>query len=283
MSSAVRITRTQKENRTCNNDRQDVYTRITDKIIADLEQGVRTWMKPWNAGNTAGRITRPLRSQRRAVLRHQHTDAVGGVHRARASAAPIWMTFRQASELNAHVRKGEKGSLVVYANSITRTEEDEQGEEAEREIHYMKGYTVFNVEQIEGLPEHYYAKPEVKTTPVERIAHAEAFFAATKADIRYRGDRAFYCREGDYIQMPVIEAFRDAESFYATLAHESAHWTKHPPALTATLAASSGATKAMRARNWLPSLRALSFAPILASRRKSATTTPPTSLTGLTC
>ena len=77
------------------------------------------------------------------------------------------------------------------------------------------------------LPEHYYAKPEVQITAVERIAHAEAFFANVGADIRYRGDRAFYSSEGDYIQTPAIEAFRDAESFYATLAHESAHWTKH--------------------------------------------------------
>ena len=69
---------------------------------------------------------------------------------------PIWMTFRQASELNAHVRKGEKGSLVVFANAITRTERDDKtGEDVEREIPYMKGYTVFNVEQIEGLPEIY--------------------------------------------------------------------------------------------------------------------------------
>jgi antirestriction protein ArdC len=95
----------------------------------------------------------------------------------------------------------------------------------------MKRYTVFNVEQIEGLPEIYYAKPEIKTTPVERIAQAETFFARLKADIRYRGDRAYYSAESDYIQLPVIEAFRDAESFYATLAHESAHWTKHPSRL----------------------------------------------------
>jgi antirestriction protein ArdC len=115
----------------------------------------------------------------------------------------------------------------LSSNSITRTEADEKGEESEREIHYMKGYTTFNVDQIEGLPEQYYVKPEVTTTPVERISQAEAFFAATKADIRYRGDRAYYSNDGDYIQMPVIEAFRDAESFYATLAHESAHWTKH--------------------------------------------------------
>jgi antirestriction protein ArdC len=209
-----------------NNERQDVYTRITDKIIADLEQGVRTWMKPWNAGNTAGRISRPLR--------HNGVPYSGinilmlwAEATAQGFGAPIWMTFKQATELNAHVRKGEKGSLVVYANSITRTEQEDNGEETEREIHYMKGYTVFNVEQIDGLPEHYYGKPEVQTTPVERIAHAEAFFKATGADVRYRGDRAFYSNDGDYIQMPVIEAFRDAESFYATLSHESAHWTKH--------------------------------------------------------
>src|ERR1039457_5127993 len=213
-SSAVRITGPKKkENRTMNNERQDVYTRITDKIIADLEQGVRTWMKPWNAGHTAGRITRPLR--------HNCTPYSGinilmlwAESVSQGFNASIWMTFRQASELNAHVRKGEKGSLVVYANSITRTEQDESGEDSAREIHFMKGYTVFNVEQIEGLPQLYCAKPEAKTTSVERISHAEEFFHATKADVRYRGDRAYYSAESDYIQMPVIEAFRDAESFY---------------------------------------------------------------------
>jgi antirestriction protein ArdC len=213
-----------------NNEKQDVYTRITNKIVADLEQGVRTWMKPWNAGNTGGRIMRPLRFNGVPYsginILMLWAEAV-----TNGFASPTWMTYRQAAELNAHVRKGEKGSLVVYANTITRTEENGEGEAEERLIPYMKGYTVFNVEQIEGLPEQYYAKPEVKLTPVERIAHAEAFFAATKADIRYSGSRAYYSVDGDYIQMPVIEAFRDAESFYATLAHESAHWTKHPARL----------------------------------------------------
>ena len=85
-------------------------------------------------------------------------------------AAPIWMTFKQALELNAHVRKGEHGSLVVYADKIIRTETDATtGEEAERAIPFMKGYTVFNVEQIDGLPEHFYAKPEPKRR--DRAAH----------------------------------------------------------------------------------------------------------------
>jgi antirestriction protein ArdC len=86
---------------------------------------------------------------------------------------------------------------------------------------------VFNVEQIKGLPEIYYAKAEKKLTPVERIASAEEFFAATKAVINYGGNRAYYAAGPDRIQMPPIEAFRDAESFYATLAHETTHWTKH--------------------------------------------------------
>ena len=207
-------------------EKQDVYTRITDKIVADLEQGVRTWLKPWNAGNTAGRIVRPLRHNGLPysginVLMLWAESVVKGF------ASPTWMTFKQALELDAHVRKGEKGSLVVYANAITRTEETESGELEERSIPFLKGYTVFNVEQIDGLPEQYHVKPEVTTTTVERIAHAEAFFAATKADIRYRGTQAYYSVSDDYIQLPVIDAFRDAESFYATLAHESAHWTRH--------------------------------------------------------
>ena len=122
-------------------------------------------MKPWNAEHAAGRITRPLRFNGQPysginILSLWMSASTQGF------AAPIWMTFRQAIELNAHVRKGEKGSLVVYANAITRTEhDDETGEDVEREIPYMKGYTVFNVEQIEGLPENYYAKAAPHSIP----------------------------------------------------------------------------------------------------------------------
>jgi antirestriction protein ArdC len=211
--------------------RQDVYTRITSQIVASLEQGVRPWVKPWNAEHVAGRITQPLRFNLHPysginILSLWMSAAAQGF------AAPIWMTFRQAMELNAHVRKGEKGSLVVYANAITRRERDEEtNEDIEREIPYLKGYTVFNVEQIEGLPDHYNAKAAPKLDPVTRIDRAENFFAASKATIRHGGNRAYYAQEVDYVQMPPFECFRDAESYYSTLAHELTHWTKHPSRL----------------------------------------------------
>ena len=215
--------------------RQDVYSRITNQIVAQLEQGVRPWVKPWNAEHAAGRITRPLR---------HNGQPYSGINilslwmaaELQGYAAPIWMTFNQSCELNAHVRKGEKGSLVVYANSITRTEHvDKTGQDTEREIPYMKGYTVFNVEQIEGLPEIYYAKATPGIDPVARIEHAEQFFAAQNATIRHGGNRAYYAQELDYVQMPHFVAFRDAESYYSTLAHELAHWTKHPSRLARDL------------------------------------------------
>lgn len=209
----------------------DVYTRITDQTVEALEAGVRPWMKPWDAEHAAGRITRPLR--------HNGIPYAGinvimlwSSAVAQGFAAPIWMTFRQAKQLGGFVKNGEKGSLVVYANTVTRAETDkETGEEEEREIPFMKGYSVFNVDQIDGLPEHFYAVGEPKLDPVQRIEHAERFFAETGAEIRHGGNQAYYAVGTDCVQMPPFVSFKDAESYYATLAHECTHWTRHPSRL----------------------------------------------------
>mgnify|MGYP001544678207 FL=1 len=211
--------------------KSDIYQRITDQIVADLEQGVRPWHKPWNAEHAAGRISRPLRHN---GLPYNGINIImlWSAAMAQGFAAPIWVTFNQAKEMGAHVRKGEKGNLVVYANTITKTEENEKtGEEEERNIPFMKGYTVFNVEQIDGLPAHFYAPAETPLDPVQRIETAETFFAGTGADIRHGGNQAYYTIGQDYVQMPPFETFCDAESYYATLAHECTHWTRHPSRL----------------------------------------------------
>lgn len=202
--------------------RADIYARITDRIVAALEQGVRPWVQPWSA-NTSGRITRPLRHN---GMPYQGINIVllWSEAVARGFASPIWMTFKQALELGGNVRKGETGTTVVYANRVTRTETDEHGDEVERAIPFLRSYVVFCVDQIENLPDQFYARPAAPVAPAQRIAHADAFFANTGATIRHGGDKAFFAPSLDLIQMPAFEAFRDPESYYATLAHETVHW-----------------------------------------------------------
>lgn len=207
----------------------NVYDRVTQKIIADLEQGVRPWQKPWSGENAATRIMRPLRHNGEAyngvnVLLLWDAALRGGYQN------PTWMTFKQAEAYGAHVRKGEKSSFIVYADKITKIEADSvTGADVERHIPFMRGYNVFNVEQIEGLPERFLVCPDALTeTPlIERLVSVDDFMTNTGAVIRHGGGRAFYAEGSDHIQMPSFEAFKDAESYYATLAHETTHWTKH--------------------------------------------------------
>lgn len=210
--------------------KSDLYTRVTNAILADLEAGVRPWTKPWSAEHLAGRISRPLRST---------GEPYSGINvlllwaeaSARGFSAPIWITFRQALALGGHVRKGEHGATVVYANKMVRAETGEDGQDVERQIPFLKAYTVFNVDQVEGLPRHFYAVPEPRLDAAQRIDHAEAFFAALESDIRQGGDQAYYAAGSDHVQVPPFECFVDPEAYYATLAHECTHWTKHPTRL----------------------------------------------------
>jgi antirestriction protein ArdC len=208
--------------------KNDIYRKITDQIIASLESGARPWAQPWqNSGET--RIMRPLRS---------NGQAYGGINTLMLWAAahnhgfnnPNWMTVRQANALGGHVMKGEHSTPVVYASEFTKTE-TKDGEVIERQIPFLRAYNVFNVQQIEGLPAEYYDPAPSRLSPDERIQNAEEFFASTGADIRHGGNRAFYALNDDYIRMPDFGAFKDPESYYATLAHEITHWTRHPSRL----------------------------------------------------
>ncbi|MFZ3006014.1 MAG: zincin-like metallopeptidase domain-containing protein [Phenylobacterium sp.] len=210
--------------------RPDLYSRVTNAIIADLENGVRPWTKPWSAEHLAGKISRPLRSTGQPYS-GINVILLWAESIARGFTAPIWITFRQALALGGHVRKGEHGSTVVYANLLTRTEAGENGQDVERQVPFLKAYTVFNVDQVESLPAHFYAVAEPKLDAAQRIDNADAFFAATGADIRHGGNQAYYALQPDQVQMPPFECFGDPEGYYATLAHECTHWTRHPTRL----------------------------------------------------
>jgi antirestriction protein ArdC len=205
----------------------DIYTRVTDRIISDLEAGTRPWLKPWG-GEQAAAITLPLRHCGtpyrginilmlwEAALTHDYS-------------CPRWMTYRQANQLGGQVRKGERSSIVFNAGTFTREQENPStGETEEVAGRFLKQYRVFNVEQIEGLPEDYYRRPDgTKRPAVETCQKADDFFAGTGADIRHGGGKAFYAIQPDYIRVPFPEMFRDVESYTATVAHELTHWTRH--------------------------------------------------------
>ncbi|MDQ0323102.1 antirestriction protein ArdC [Pararhizobium capsulatum DSM 1112] len=214
--------------------RVDIYTRITERIVEDLAKGVRPWMKPWNAANAYNRITRPLRHNGQPYT-GMNTLLLWSEGVARGFSSPMWMTFKQALELGAAVRKGESGATVVFASRFTKSEDDGRGGEVEREVPFLKAYTVFNIEQIDGLPDHYHHRAAPFLDPVERIEHADRFFRNTGVVIRHGGGQAYFSPAGDLIQMPNFEMFRDAASYYATLSHESVHWAGAPDRLNRDL------------------------------------------------
>ena len=210
---------------TTSNQRSDLYTRVAERVIADLERGVRSWLKPWTSGNV-DRVALPRRHNGIAY-RGINVLILWAESIDRGYTAPVWMTYRQALELGAHVRQGEHGATVVYADRIVRKETGNDGSEIDKTIPFLKAYVVFNVQQIDNLPAQYLPVPGPARPKIELIASAEAFINATGAVIRHGGDSAYYSPKLDIIQMPQPEAFRDAESYAATKAHELTHWTSH--------------------------------------------------------
>jgi len=203
-------------------EKRDLYAEITNKIIASLEKGVKPWHKPWAA---EGCTARPLRhcgipySGINTLVLWMSSENNG-------YSSPYWMTYQQATEYKGQVRKGEKGTLVVYANKIIKTETNSKGEEETNVIPFLKSYVVFNADQIDGLPAKFYNRPAPRD-PIERQAAADAFFAPIPADVRHAGGRAYYSPSLDFVKLPLFESFDNPENYYTTLAHELSHWTKH--------------------------------------------------------
>lgn len=210
--------------------RADIYAQVTSHIISELERGVRPWLKPWNAELAGGRITRPLRH---AGQPYQGINILilWAASESSGYASPYWLSFKQCRELGGHVRKGEKGTSVVYASSFKATETSDDGQETEATVPFLKEYTVFCADQCDGLPLRFAAPLSAPTEPLQRIERADAFFANVGATILTGGSQAYYAPGADHVRMPPFEAFRDAESHAATLAHELTHWTSHPSRL----------------------------------------------------
>ena len=226
-------------------DRTDLYSEITDKIIAELAAGRAPWVQPW--GSAAGMA--PLGMPKNAATDRRYTGInvliLWGAVIEHGFIGQSWLTFRQALSLGGHVRKGERGTTVVYADRFTPEDERrkafETGDEA-RSIAFLKRFTVFNVAQCEGLPEELMAAaPPVETDLV--LPQVEALIRATGLDFRIGGDRAFYQPRLDYVQVPPPQAYFEPINWHRTALHEVSHATGHLSRLNRDLSGSFGSKK----------------------------------------
>jgi antirestriction protein ArdC len=207
--------------------RTSLYAAVTQKVIAELEQGRMPWVQPWEARGGGCDLPRNAGTGRAysginiLILWHEGME--------RGWSSQRWLTYRQAQALGGHVRKGEQGTCVCYADRFTPKDEAERAASADEEARsfaFLKRFTVFNIAQVEGLPEALSEAPALPG-PQDIVAAAEGVIWASGADLRISGDRAYYAPEPDYLRVPEPSAFTHALDWYRTLFHELGHWTGH--------------------------------------------------------
>lgn len=204
-----------------------MYREVTDRILADLEAGRLPWVQPW----TSDRVRAPLGLPANAATGRRYSGIniliLWCAVVERGFAGQGWLTFRQAQALGGSVRRGERGTSVVYADRFTPRDErvraDRDGDAA-RSVPFLKRFTVFNTEQCDGLPGA--ARETAATVPPGLIRpEVETMIARSGADLRIGGDRAFYDIDADHVRLPPPHSFRQPIDWHRTALHELGHWT----------------------------------------------------------
>lgn len=214
---------------------QDLFGKVTDQLIADIEAGAGQWRMPWHrlaeAGTPQSVEGRPYRGFNSLWLPM--------VAATEEWTAGVWATYQSWQRHGAQVRRGQKGTPIVLWKPAQRPSPGDQDDDGEsvggdessgRRRWFARGYTVFAAEQVDGAAEILEALDPQSgsgaSTP-ERLAEAESFFAALGADVLEGGNVACYQPAADRIRVPSLAQFDAAEHFYSTLAHEHVHWTGH--------------------------------------------------------
>ncbi|MCR4268423.1 ArdC family protein [Nitratireductor sp. ZSWI3] len=225
--------------------RTSLYDEITDKIMAELEGGRVPWVQPW--GSVA--VKAPLAMPKNAATGRQYSGInvliLWGAVIEHGFPGQSWLTFRQALALGGNVRKGERGTTVVYADRFTPEDERQRARESGKEaqaIPFLKRFTVFNAAQCENLPDEIAAAaPPPEPGLIE--PRVEALIGATGIDFRIGGHRAFYVPAHDYVMVPPPQAFFEPINWHRTALHECSHASGAPRRLNRDLSGSFGSKK----------------------------------------
>lgn len=223
MKIAARKNRSAK----ANHDRHDVHQQVTDTIIAAIEAGAGTWQMPWH--RTGEGLNRPINIDTSKAYRGANILNLWVSGEIKGYSSGVWGTYRQWQNRDCQVRKGEKGSLVVFYKQLEYEDRDDETGMISTETRLMaRASTVFNAQQVDGYEPEPLPLPENPVTPIEQ---AEACVTAARAVIRHGGDRAFYNTAQDFIKMPERERFlgtetsSPTEAYYGTLLHELIHFS----------------------------------------------------------
>ena len=203
-------------------NRKDVYEIITEKILALMDAGVNPWRRPWQTG--------PRRAPQNLLSRRPYRGVNVLLLGCSPYAAPYWLTFRQALAIGGNVKKGEKASIAVFWKMLDAKEEAERPDHRKK-IPMLRYYSVFNVEQCEGID---YPKPDLPTFAHDPIAEAEKIVAAMPTPPTITNtdhERAYYRPSTDTVNVPPLVRFENAAEYYSTLFHELTHSTRHPSRL----------------------------------------------------
>src|SRR6516225_796199 len=225
--------------------RASLYDEITDKIIAELEAGRVPWVQPWGTAAAKAQLSIPKNASTDRPYSGVNILLLWGAAIERGFTGQSWLTFRQALSLGGHVRKGERGTTVVYADRFVPSDERrraaETGEEAQA-IPFLKRFTVFNCDQCDELPDEIAtAAPPPPPGLIEPTV--EALIKATGIDFSIGGNRAFYVPTEDYVQVPPPQAYFEPINWHRTALHELGHATGHRSRLNRDQSGSYGTKK----------------------------------------
>lgn len=204
-------------------ERFDLYRTVTDKIIAAIEAGAGTFVMPWHVGAATGRPTNPRTGHgyRGVNVLTLWAEAV-----SKGYGTGWWASYRQWENLGAQVRRGERGTIIVFYNRLDTAPTDDL-DESDQYVLVARASRVFNLDQVSG----WQPKGETKPSLVESLAEVEALVAATKAVVLHGGNIACYRSVEDRIDMPDQKRFQGSptsspsEAYYSTLLHELTHWS----------------------------------------------------------
>ncbi|RQW39267.1 ArdC family protein [Novosphingobium sp. LASN5T] len=206
-----------------NTDRTDIYTRVTNEIVAAIEVGAGSWTMPWHHDGSA--IARPVNAATGKAYRGSNILSLWIAAQACGFSSGRWASYRQWQALGAQVRKGEQSTTIVFwkINQRGDDSEDPDGDENTqgRPRMFARGYSVFNEAQVDG-----YTAPVIELLSEEtRLQNADAFWANLGILTCHGGNEAFYVPSEDRVQIPEFSQFKDPAGYYGTLYHEGLHAT----------------------------------------------------------